>query len=271
MTTKTNAGGGNSGARQHSFFSFGWNDTVENTDLPQNKQRGEIITRRERETLATAKAIRAAKTVAHRAKWEARIIALSNRAAPLPRYRRYPILLADPPYPFAAYAAASGLDRSAERHYPTLSIKEICELPVADLATSDAALSLWCTSPRLPDGLRVMGAWGFQYRSSLVWIKDRIGLGYWVRNQHEHLLVGVRGKMRSPLPAARPPSVIYAARREHSRKPDEAYVLIERMYPKLPKIELFARHAWPGWDAWGNEAPAAAPAAPGALLKEAAR
>jgi hypothetical protein len=123
MTTKTNAGGGNSGARQHSLFSFGWNDPDENTDLPQNKQRGEIITRRERETLAAAKAI-------------------------------------------------------------------------------------------------------------------------------------------------------HAARREHSRKPDEAYVIIERMYPNLPKIELFARHARTGWEAWGNEAPSATSAIPPAsdfLLKEAER
>jgi len=246
---RANAGGGNSGARQHSF-PFGLNEiAVENTDLPQDEQR---------EIVARAKAIRAAKTAAHRARWEARIIALSNRSAPLPRDRRWPVLLADPPYPFTAYAA-SGLDRSAERHYPTLSINEICALPVADLATSDAVLFLWCTSPRLPDGLRVMSAWGFEYRSSLVWIKDRVGLGFWARNQHEHLLVGALGRMRSPPPAARPASVIISRRREHSRKPDEVYALIEAAYPRLPKIELFARTARPGWDCWGNEAPVAAP------------
>jgi N6-adenosine-specific RNA methylase IME4 len=273
MHKRANAGGAISGARQHSFPFRPNETTVENTELLQDKQR-EIVARGDRNILAAAKEIRAAKTAARRAQWEARILALSNRAAPLPRDRRWPILLADPPYHFAAYSAASGRDRSAERHYPTLSIAEICELPVADLVTSDAALFLWCTSPRLPDGLRVMDAWGFEYRSSLVWIKDRFGLGYWVRSQHEHLLIGVRGKMRSPLPAARPSSVVVGARREHSRKPDEIYTLIEAAYPNLPKIELFARAARPGWDCWGNEAPATTSAIPPAsdfLLGDGAR
>jgi MT-A70 len=79
--------------------------------------------------------------------------------------------------------------------------------------------------------------------------------GYWVRNQHEILIIASRGDMPAPLPANRPPLVIAAPRREHSRKPDEVYALIERMYPGLPRIELFARQRWPGWDAWGNEAP----------------
>jgi ParB-like chromosome segregation protein Spo0J len=87
----------------------------------------------------------------------------------------------------------------------------------------------------------------------IVWVKDKIGLGYFVRNQHELLLVATRGDMPSPSPGNRPPSVITAPRREHSRKPDEAYELIERMYPELPKLELFARQQRPGWAAWGNE------------------
>src|SRR5262249_23838280 len=102
------------------------------SDLPQDEQR---------EIVARAKAIRAAKTAAHRARWEARIIALSNRASPLPRDRRWPVLLADPPYPFTAYDA-SGLNRSTERHYPTLSIEEICAPPVADLAIAPVAAPL---------------------------------------------------------------------------------------------------------------------------------
>jgi N6-adenosine-specific RNA methylase IME4 len=107
-----------------------------------------------------------------------------------------------------------------------------------------------------------MDAWGFEYRSSIVWVKHAIGLGFWVRNQHEHLLIGARGRMRSPPPAARPSSVIINRRRQHSRKPDEAYALIEAAYPTLPKIELFARAARPGWDRWGNEAPATMPPIP---------
>jgi len=88
-------------------------------------------------------------------------------------------------------------------------------------------------------------------------VKDKIGLGYLVRNQHELLLIATHGDIPTPLPAQRPASVIHAARREHSRKPEEAYELIEAMYPELPKIELFARSRRSGWAAWGNQAPAA--------------
>src|SRR5262249_54878479 len=100
--------------------------------------------------------------------------------------------------------------------------------------------------------------WGFEYKTHVVWVKDWIGVGFWVHNQHEILLVAARGDMPTPAPANRPPSVIIAPRREHSRKPDEAYVLIERMYPDLPKIELFARQTRPGWAAWGNQVGTAA-------------
>ena len=96
---------------------------------------------------------------------------------------------------------------------------------------------------------------GFEYATGVVWTKDVVGLGHFIRGQHEHLLIATRGDFPRPLPANRPPSVICAPRREHSRKPDEAYELIERMYPDLPKIELFARAARPGWDAGGNEVP----------------
>ena len=96
----------------------------------------------------------------------------------------------------------------------------------------------------------MLDAWGFEYKTNIVWVKDKIGLGYFVRNQHELPLVATRGDMPCPLPANRT-----APRREHSRKPDEAYELIEQMYPELPKIELFARQRRNGWDAWGNEVP----------------
>jgi N6-adenosine-specific RNA methylase IME4 len=218
----------------------------------------EIVARGTKEILETAKAIRARRATKKRAEWNARVIQLSNQNAPLPRDRRYPIALADPPWKFAVYDAESGLDCAAAAHYPTMELEAICKLPVADLVTSDAALFLWTTAPHLPEAFEVITAWGFEYRTNIVWVKDKIGLGYWVRNQHELLLIGVRGDMRSPAEGTRPPSIIQAPRREHSRKPDEAYALIERMYPELPKIELFARHARPGWTAWGNQARAPA-------------
>jgi N6-adenosine-specific RNA methylase IME4 len=134
-----------------------------------------------------------------------------------------------------------------------MSLDAICALPVGDLFTPDAVLFLWTTGPHLADALTALGRWGFTYVTNLVWEKDSIGLGYWVRNQHEILLVAKRGKMRCPPPDRRPPSVIHAPRREHSEKPDEVYALIENMYPELPRIELFARRRRPGWTAWGNE------------------
>ena len=115
------------------------------------------------------------------------------------------------------------------------------------------------TAPHLQESFRVIEAWGFQYVTNIAWVKDKIGLGFWVRNQHELLLIARRGDIPAPAPAQRPPSIIDAPRREHSRKPEEAYELIERMYPELPKIELFARNARAGWAVWGNEAPPLVP------------
>ena len=135
--------------------------------------------------------------------------------------------------------------------YPVMALADICKLEIP--ATPDAVLFLWTTSPHLQQAFEVITAWGFEYASSLVWVKDKIGLGYWARGQHELLLVARRGDMPAPLPSNRPPSVIHAPRREHSRKPDAAYEIIEAMYPALPRIELFARHARPGWSRWGNQ------------------
>jgi N6-adenosine-specific RNA methylase IME4 len=137
-----------------------------------------------------------------------------------------------------------------------MSLEDICALPVLNLASPDAVLFMWTTAPHLRESFDVLVAWGFEYKTCVVWVKDKIGLGYFVRNQHELLLVATRGDMPSPSPANRPPSVIIAPRREHSRKPDEAYDFIERMYPELPKIELFARNARDGWRVWGNQVPA---------------
>ena len=222
------------------------------------EQQRKILAQDEREILRAAQEIRARRATKKRAEWNARVIQLSNQNAPLPRDRRYPIALADPPWKFDVYDAESGLDRAAAAHYPTMGLEDICKLPVADLVTPDAMLFLWTTAPHLPEAFEVITAWGFEYRTNIVWVKDKIGLGYWVRNQHELLLIGVRGDMRSPAEGTRPPSIIQAPRREHSRKPDEVYDIIERMYPELPKIELFARHARPGWTAWGNQARAPA-------------
>ena len=182
----------------------------------------------------------------------ARIIASSNSDTPLPQDRRYAVLLADPGWAFEE-GTADPSRRIEKNHYPTMTTEAICALPVKNLATPDAVLFLWTPSSHLPEALQVMSAWDFEYAASAVWVKDRIGMGHWVRNRHELLLIGARGEMPHPASGARPDSVIEAPRREHSRKPDAAYEMIERMYPELPKIELFARVRRDGWDAWGNE------------------
>jgi N6-adenosine-specific RNA methylase IME4 len=220
--------------------------------LSAQEQR-EIVARGEREILRAAQDIRARKAEIRRAERIERLAATCNHSTPFPSDRRYAVLYADPPWHFEVYNEESGVERAAGNHYSTMSLDEICALPVPSLASPDAALFMWTTVPHLRECFDVLVAWGFEYKTNIVWVKDKIGLGYFVRNQHELLLVATRGDMPSPSPANRPASVITAPRREHSRKPDQAYELIERMYPELPKIELFARHARPGWAAWGNE------------------
>jgi N6-adenosine-specific RNA methylase IME4 len=134
-----------------------------------------------------------------------------------------------------------------------MTAEAICGLPVANLATPDAMLFLWAPAPLLTDALNIMTAWGFEYVTCAVWVKDRFGMGVYVRQQHELFLIGKRGIGIVPEPSMLSSSVITAPRREHSRKPDEGYELIERIYPQLPRIELFARQARPGWDSWGNQ------------------
>jgi len=115
---------------------------------------------------------------------------------------------------------------------------------------------MWTTAPQLSVSIRMAeDTWGFTLKSGLVWDKEIAGTGFWVRGQHEHLLIFIKGN--PPLPPMKdvPASVIRERRREHSRKPEASYAIIERMYPDLPKLELFARQRRNGWDAWGNEVP----------------
>ena len=218
--------------------------------LPVQEQH-EIVARGEREILRAAQEIRARKAEMRRAERIERLAATCNQ--PFPSDRRYAVIYADPPWDFEVYNEESGIERAAANHYSTMSLDEICALPIPSLASPAAALFMWTTVPHLRESFQVLDAWGFEYKTNIVWVKDKIGLGYFVRNQHELLLIATRGDMPTPLSANRPSSVITAPRREHSRKPDEAYALIERMYPELPRIELFARQTRPGWARWGNE------------------
>ena len=165
---------------------------------------------------------------------------------------QYPIIYADPPW---RYEHVKTENRAIENHYPTMDLDEICALPVSDIATPDSVLFLWTTSPKLAESMQVIDAWGYTYRTCMVWDKDRIGMGYYARQQHELLLIATRGSVPVPEPENRPPSVIRLRRDdEHSAKPAEFYTMIERMYPELRKLEMFARTRRDGWAAWGNQA-----------------
>jgi N6-adenosine-specific RNA methylase IME4/ParB-like chromosome segregation protein Spo0J len=186
---------------------------------------------------------------------EERAAALAHSTSALPvGGRRWALILADPPWNFR-HCAPGRANTHPSRHYEVMEIEEICALPVGELAAEHCVLFLWTTNPHLQDAFQVIEAWGFEYKSALVWDKEIPGTGYWVRGQHEHLLICTKGKPPLPNVHGVPASVIREKRREHSRKPDASYEVIERMYPTLPKIELFARRARKGWDAWGNEAP----------------
>jgi N6-adenosine-specific RNA methylase IME4 len=213
-----------------------------------------LVFKSPREAFAWATAERAKQREIRHAKRIAKMVEINAGNAELASARTYSVLYADPPWNFHLWSP-DGDGRAADQHYPTMPLADICNMPVSDIVASDAVLFMWTTAPHLKESFSVLEAWGFEYVTNVAWVKDKIGLGYWVRNQHELLLIARRGDIPAPLPENRAPSVIEAPRREHSRKPDEAYELIERMYPELPKIELFARNARPGWDAWGNQAP----------------
>jgi len=160
---------------------------------------------------------------------------------------KYDLIYADPPWSYQN----KGTRAKAENHYPTMSLQEIKEFTVP--AKDDAILFLWITSPLLPAGIEVMSAWGFIYKASCMWDKVIIGLGNYFRIRHEILLLGTRGKVPCPEPGDRFPSVITEKRTKHSKKPVMAYEIIEKMYPRLSKIELFARNMRSGWTSTGNE------------------
>lgn len=178
-----------------------------------------------------------------------------QRRLPAPRplpAGRFAVIYADPPW---RYEHAPGDSRSIENQYPTMELDEIKALDVP--AAEAAILFLWTTSPKLAESLEVVDAWEFDYRTCLVWVKDRIGMGYYARQKHELLLVGKRGDMPAPDERELPPSVIEAPRGRHSEKPEEFYTIIERLYPGFAYLELFARKRREGWASWINEAEAA--------------
>jgi N6-adenosine-specific RNA methylase IME4 len=166
---------------------------------------------------------------------------LSRPASP----RQFRTILADPPWDIQQRGT-----RSPDRYYPLMSCERIAGLRVDRLCADEAHLWLWVTNASLQAGQSVMESWGFTYRSCLTWIKPRFGLGQYLRNQTEHLLLGSKGK--APVLFRGQGTWFYAPVQEHSHKPEEQYAIIERCSPG-PYLELFARRKRPGWAAWGNE------------------
>ncbi len=173
--------------------------------------------------------------------------------------KRYSTILADPPWQFQNRTGKMAPEHKRLLRYPTMELQEIMDLPISKLASAKSHLYLWVPNALLQEGLRVMSAWGFTYKSNLVWYKirkdggpDGRGVGFYFRNVTELVLFGVRGSMRTLAPGRRQVNILSSQKREHSRKPDEMYSLIEECSPG-PYLELFARFKRHGWDQWGNE------------------
>ena len=170
-------------------------------------------------------------------------------------------ILVDPPWQFQNRTGKIAPEHKRLNRYQTLSLQELIAFPVKDIAAERSHLYLWVPNALLPYGLEVMKQWGFQYKSNLIWYKvrkdggpDRRGVGFYFRNVTEMLLFGVRGKDVRTLQRGRSQeNIISSRKREHSRKPDEQYEIIEAC-SWGPRVELFARGPREGWVVWGNQA-----------------
>ena len=168
-------------------------------------------------------------------------------------------ILADPPWRFCNRTGKMAPEHKRLMRYETMSTEEIMELPVARIAKPQSHLYLWVPNALLNEGLEVMKRWGFTYKTNIVWYKTRKdggpdgrGVGFYFRNVTELVLFGVRGSLRTSQPGRRQVNIVSSRKREHSRKPDELYDIIEGCSPG-PYLEMFARYARPDWVQWGNE------------------
>jgi N6-adenosine-specific RNA methylase IME4 len=240
--------------------------------------------------LAAAGKANAVRTAIKKSERSTREEKLGKKIQALPD-KVFGVILADPEWEHVAFSQVTGMDRSPAQHYPTSTEQEISNRDVQKISAKDCMLALWVTD--LARGIRVMEAWGFIFKSYLVWVKDfeeiktagikwpkaqaewngktkRVlvecgpaGNGYWSRDRDELLLIGTRGNFVCPAMGTQPESVFFAprprlegeARGRHSAKPDFVHRWIEQHWPNTPKIELNARQAREGWEVWGNEAP----------------
>ena len=171
----------------------------------------------------------------------------------------YSTILADPPWQFQNRTGKVAPEHRRLLRYPTMELQEIMDMPVGRVAAASSHLYLWVPNALLMEGLQVMKAWGFTYKSNIVWFKvrqdggpDGRGVGFYFRNVTELVLFGVRGSMRTLNPGRTQVNMLATRKREHSRKPDEIFDIVESCSPG-PYLELFARFRHPGWSQWGNE------------------
>lgn len=172
---------------------------------------------------------------------------------------RYKTILADPPWQFSNRTGKVAPEHKRLGRYGTMTLEQIKSLPVPKIAATQAHLYLWVPNAMILEGLEVLKRWGFTYKTNIVWHKirkdggpDGRGVGFYFRNVTELILFGTRGSLRTAPPGRRQVNFLATRKREHSRKPDEIYPIIESC-SYGPFLEMFARHSRPGWDAWGNE------------------
>lgn len=173
--------------------------------------------------------------------------------------RKFGTILVDPPWRFQNRTGKMAPEHRRLKRYRTMSLEQICGMPVAAHALTPSHLYMWVPNALLPEGLRVMEAWGFTYKTNLVWYKirkdggpDGRGVGFYFRNVTELILFGVKGSQRTLAAGRRQVNLLATQKREHSRKPEEIYDLIQRCSPG-PYLELFARQRLKGWTSWGDE------------------
>ena len=175
--------------------------------------------------------------------------------------QKFKTVLADPPWQFQNRTGKMAPEHKRLKRYETMKLDEICSLPVADMLDTTAHLYLWVPNALMPEGIEVLKAWGFAYKTNLIWYKvrkdggpDGRGVGFYFRNVTEMILFGVKGaNARTLQPGRSQVNIIRSMKQEHSRKPDELYELIERCSPG-PYLEMFARGVRPGWTSWGDQA-----------------
>lgn len=164
---------------------------------------------------------------------------------PLPK-GKYDVIYCDPAWEYDN----TGFAMSAEKQYPTMSIEKLKELGVESLSADNCVMFMWATNPLLKDAIDVMNNWGFEYKTNFVWTKTNHTAGFYVLGQHELLLIGIKG---SKLPVERYKSIITGDNKVHSKKPEIVYEMIEKMYPNMKYVELFARNTKTNWESWGNQ------------------